>query len=100
MTKARIYISILTLVVSWQTAASKPDSLMTEHLGMWQKLTTHQQMNPALHGIAFTSSFSQLYLKADKLKQSKAFEEEKGDGIFSQEADVQSYLRLSEKTAL
>ena len=91
---------MLTVIACWQTAAAKPDSLMTEHLGMWQKLTTHQQTNPALHGIAFTSSFSQLYLKAENMKQSKAFEVEKGNGFFSQEADVQSFLRLSGKTAV
>ena len=96
----KTFITLLTLAASLTAGASDADSTLAEHLGMWQSVRSEAILNPALHATAYNSSFSQLYMQAAIRRQSEAFEQEKGDGSFHPELRVESFLRLSERTAV
>ncbi len=96
----KTFITLLTLAASLTAGASDADSTLAEHLGMWQSVRSEAILNPALHATAYNSSFSQLYMQTAIRRQSEAFEQEKGDGFFHPELRVESFLRLSERTAV
>lgn len=100
MTYRKLIYTLLLLATTVQAHAADADSILVEHLGAWQSLDGEARNNPALHGQAFASSFSQLFLKADYQRQSEAFEEEEGDGFFRPAVDIETFLRLSDKTAV
>lgn len=94
MYKIVLIFSLLPLAVHAQ------DTAVVEHTDFWQEIGRESRQNPALHGVAFASSFSQLYAEADWQRQSEAFVLEKGHGHWLPAACVDTYLRLSERTAV
>lgn len=96
----RNQVILLLLTISLRLYASGGDSLLVEHTSLWQTVGMAARQNPALHGTAFTSSFSQLYVEADWQHQSKAFVLQKGGGHLLPAASVDTYLRLSDHTAV
>ena len=94
MNKILLIFSFLPLVAHAQSTA------LEEHSNFWQEIARDSRQNPALHGVAFSSSFSQLDVEADWQRQSEAFVLEKGSGFLLPSACVDSYLRLSDQTAV
>ena len=96
----RKYTTLLLLAASLLMKASVEDSAVVEHTDFWQEMSRDSRQNPALHGVAFSSSFSQLDVEADWQRQSEAFVLEKGHGFLLPSACVDTYLRLSDHTAV
>lgn len=92
----RHIITALLMLVSLTSHATDTDSTLVEHTGLWQRVGELSCQNPALHGIAYRTTFSQLYLQADWQHQSLAFIPEKGDGYLLPAAHVDTYLRLND----
>ena len=92
----RQIITALLMLVSLTSHAADTDSTLVEHTGLWQRVGELSCQNPALHGIAYRTTFSQLYLQADWQHQSLAFIPEKGDGYLLPAAHVDTYLRLND----
>lgn len=82
------------------SVAAEPDSVLSEHLSAWIGLDAETRKNPALHGIAFSSAFSQVGIEADCLHQTDAFVLQKGTGYTLYQAEADTYLRLSARTAV
>ena len=80
--------------------AASADSTLMELNSLWNTVRQPAWQNPALHGKAFRGSLTQLYVAADWQKQSEAFVPEKGKGFLIPAIDADSYLRLSERTAV
>ena len=93
---------MLTLSAAAQGGATRSDSVaaLQEHTDMWQTVSAPHRQNPALHGTAFASSFSQLYVEADWQHANKAFVPQEGKGHLLPSANVDTYLRLSDRTAV
>ena len=92
----RHIITALLMLVSLTSHAADTDSTLVEHTGLWQRVGELSCQNPVLHGIAYRTTFSQLYLQADWQHQSLAFIPEKGDGYLLPAAHVDTYLRLND----
>ena len=54
--------TLLYIMTSVSLAAATPDSVQTEHRSVWQLLDTDTWKNPALHGQAFRTDYTQLAL--------------------------------------
>lgn len=99
----RLYsILFLLLLLHAQLSAAPADSVsaLQEHTWLWQMVDAPQRQNPALHGTLFSSSFSQLCVEADWQHQSESFLLQEGTGHLLPSASVDSYLRLSNRTAV
>lgn len=77
-----------------------PFAALVEHTAPWQPVDWQARQNPVLHGVAFHSSFSQLYATAQWQRQSTPFVLQHGRGFFMPAAGVDSYLRLTDHTAV
>lgn len=96
-----LILFILCCPVLWASAAdSCVLSALVEHTSIRQTVGQLARQNPALHGVAFQSSFSQLYTEIDWQHQSQAFILEKGSGHLLPAAHIDTYLRLSNHTAV
>ena len=84
------------MLVGLTSHAADIDSTLMEHTGLWQSVGEMTRQNPALHGVAFSTPFSRLYLQTDWQHQSQAFVPEKGDGYLLPAAHVDTYLRLND----
>jgi len=91
---------ILFLCVATPVMADRPDSVLTEHHGVWNSLSRDAWKNPALHGVAFSTDYSQLAIDADYLHQTDAFVLQKGTGYTHYQVEADTYLRLSERSAV
>lgn len=80
--------------------AAAKDTARVEHLSIWNMLTKEQRTNPALHGSAYHTSYSEMALNYDYQKQSEAFVQEKGDGSSLGSLAIESYLRMNVRTAV
>lgn len=80
--------------------AANPDSTIIEHLSVWQRVPLAMQDNPAMHGKAYGSSFSEVAVSMDYRHQTEAFVEGDGDGFFLPQATVNTFLRLNERSAV
>ena len=93
-------ITTLLMLVTLISHAADTDSALVEHTGLWQTICEPARQNPAIHGVAFNTPFSQLYLQTDWQHQSKAFVEEKGDGYLLPTAHVDTYLPLTDHSTV
>ena len=87
---------LLWLLLAIHLYAAPADSTLMERGSLWKTIGQTAWQNPALHGKAFKSSLTQLYVAADWQKQSEAFVQEKGKGFLLPAAHADTYLRLSE----
>ncbi len=85
-----IFMTVWTVAV-----ASNADTALVEHTSL-ERLTTLEAMrNPALHGLGYHTSFSQLALGIDVQHQSQAFVPEKGSGYVLPYLGVSTFHHLS-----
>ena len=96
----RYLLYICLMGTSLQTMATEADSALIEHTILTREITADAERNPALHGAAYHSSFSQLALGIDMQHQSEAFVQQLGSGYNLPYAGVDTYLRLSHRTAV
>ena len=101
MKKSYAFITAFCLLsLTNEAEASVTDTAQVEHLSLWNSLRVSESLNPALRSAMFVSSLSQLTLGMDGRKQSEAFVEEDGTGFLHTLVGVDTYLRLSDKTAV
>ena len=100
MMNKRHTIALLFLMLTVRLYAASADSTLIAFNSLWNTVRQPAWQNPALHGKAFQSSLTQLYVAADWQKQSEAFIPEKGKGFLLPAAHADTYLRLSERTAV
>ena len=96
----RYFLLILIFIVIKSATASNADSALVEHMTLRQLLQQEALHNPALHGICFQSSFSQLALGIDLQRQSKAFVPEKGKGYTLPYLEVNTFHHLNDHSAV
>jgi len=92
--------ALLFLMLTIHLYAASADSILVEFNTLWNTVRQPAWQNPALHGKAFNSSLTQLYAKADWQQQSEAFVQEKGKGFLLPAAHADTYIRLSDRTAV
>ena len=91
----RLFLFILIFITTGAALASNADSALVEHISL-EKLTVQESLlNPALHGIGYQRSFSQLALGIDLQRQSTAFIPEKGKGFTLPYIKVNTYHHLN-----
>ena len=84
---------------AWAIAANA-DSALVEHHSLWRTIDSEARLNPALHGVAYSTSLSELSLNIDLRHQSEAFVLEKGKGHTLPSLGVETFLKLSEHTSV
>jgi len=80
--------------------ATQTDSARIDHLSLGRMVDKDAMANPALHGKMYATSYSQIALAWDYRHQTEAIVEEKGDGFSLPSIGVDTYLHLSDKTAV
>ncbi len=89
----------LALLCTAGTATATPrDTARVEHQSMWNDVSVSMHRNPALYGVAYSRSYSEMALSYDYCNQSQAFVQQQGDGHTLGSLAVSSYLRMSERT--
>ena len=97
----RLHLLYICMLVSPLVAmASDADSALVEHTLLARVISAYAERNPAIHGAAYSASFSQLALGVDYQHQSEAFVLQLGSGYTLPYAGVDTYLRLSQSTAV
>ena len=94
---------LLYIILCWHTAwamSADTDSALVEHHSLWRIIDSEARLNPALHGAAYDTSLSELTLGIDMRKQTEPFVVEKGDGFTQPYLGVETFLRLSDRTAV
>ncbi len=98
--KSGIISAALCLIGTMQLFAGSRDTVRVEHLSMWNDLSSTARLNPALKGVSYSSSYSQMALRLDYQHQSQAFVQENGNGHTLGSLFVDSYLRMNNNTAV
>ena len=93
-----LYICMLACPVA--AMATDADSALVEHTRLARMISADAERNPAIHGAAYSASFSQLALGVDYQHQSEAFVQQLGSGYVLPYAGVDTYLRLSQSAAV
>ncbi len=90
---------MILLCIVHEATATPRDTARVEHQSLWNTLSAALRRNPALHGMAYGRSYSEMALTYDYSRQTQAFVQEQGDGHALGSLAVSSYLRMSEQTA-
>ena len=98
--KHRYISTVLLMLVCLTSHAADTDSALVEHTSLLSAVGQFSRENPALHGVAFTTPFSQLYLQVDWQHQSEAVVPQKGDGYLLPAARVDTYLHLNDRSTV
>lgn len=98
--KTILIAAILCIAGSTQAFAGARDTARVEHQSMWNDLSKAARLNPALHGAAYSHSYSEMALRYDYQRQSQAFVQENGSGHTLGSLFVNSYLRMNTNTAV
>ena len=93
-----LYIYMLFSPIA--AVAADTDSALVEHTRLARQISADAERNPAIHGTAYSASFSQLALGIDYQHQSEAFVQQLGCGYTLPYASVDTYLRLSQSAAV
>ena len=96
----KLILHIILMGVATHAIAAQPDSLLAEHLTLLNSLNSETWKNPALHGIAFNTDFSQLTIDVKYKHQTDAFVLQKGTGNTHYQAEAETFLKLSDRTAV
>lgn len=99
MKRLLLYI-IMCMAPFGVQASGRQDTALVEHRSLWAAVGSAARQNPAIHGAAFATSYSELALKLDLQRQSEAFVPELGDGYTLPMLGVETFLRLSDRTAV
>jgi len=98
--KHKIQYILFLMCVAAPAMAATPDSVYTEHHSVWNSLSRDAWKNPALHGAAYNTDYSQLAIDVDYKNQTDAFVLQKGTGHTKYQVEADTYLRLSDRTAV
>lgn len=96
----RLLLYIMMCCHSAWAGAANADSALVEHHSLWRVIDSEARLNPALHGMAYSTSLSELSLNIDMRHQSEAFVLEKGKGNTLPSLGVETFLKLSERTSV
>ena len=98
----RRILTFLTIISigSPHVMATDTGKAHTEHRSLWTTLDRGAMMNPAVHGGLFHSSYSELMLSMARRRETEAFVLENGDGSNDYGMTVNTFLRLSDRTAV
>lgn len=81
--------------------ASVRDTARVEHQTVWNQVSLASAMqNPAIHGGAYAHSYSELYAQTDYKHQTTPFVEAKGSGSWLSEAQVETFLKLNNRSSV
>ncbi len=78
--------------------AATRDTARVEHRSLWNEVSASIRQNPALHGVAFRRSYSEMALSYDYSRQTQAFVQQQGSGHTLGALAVNSFLRMSDRT--
>ena len=92
--------TLLYIMATTSLVAATPDSVLTEHQQAWNLLDAETWKNPALHGQAFKTAYSQLAISLDLTEQTEAFTLQKGTGSTLYDIEADTYLRLSDHSSV
>lgn len=92
--------TLLYIIATTSLVAATPDSVLTEHQQAWNLLDAETWKNPALHGQAFKTAYSQLEISLDLTDQTEAFTLQKGTGSTLYDIEADTYLRLSDHSSV
>lgn len=87
-------------LTAYSAHAARPDSVYTEHLSMWRGMMSLAWQNPALHEQAYSTSLTDFRVREDYRHQSERFVLQRGTGYHLPEAEANTFLRLSDHTAV
>lgn len=94
-------IIILLIILSTVTAqAQVPDSAVVERSSLWRATEQAAWINPAIHKDAFRHSRTEIGVSLSQRNESKPFTPELGDGHTLPSLEVNTFLRLSERTSV
>ena len=96
----RLLLNIFMCGCTAMVLAANADSAMVDHHSLWRTVDSEARLNPALHGVAYSTPLSELSLGIDMGRQSEAFVWEKGRGYTLPYLGVETFLKLSERTAV
>lgn len=96
----RLLLYIIMCGYAALALASNADSALVEHHSLWRTIDSEARQNPALHGVAYRLSLSELSLGINLSRQSEAFVLENGKGYSLPYLGVESFLKLSERTSV
>ncbi len=99
---------LLLLLLAWHLSAtaqvtdstSTKHEALVEHLSLFNELSVISRTNPAMMETAYQYSLTNFHLTADWQKMSEPFVLQKGTGHFTAAMKADSYVRLSENTAV
>lgn len=93
------WLAMMLLSLAATTVAAPRDTARVEHRSLWNDISASMRRNPALHGVAFSRSYSEMALSCDYSNQSQAFVQQQGSGHTLGALAVNSFLRMSDQTA-
>lgn len=93
--RCRFITLLIDIAAVAASVASPIDTALVEHTTLGRLTEQESLRNPAIHGAAYLTSFSQLTLGVDLLRQSEAFIPEKGTGYTLPYLQVTTHLRLN-----
>ena len=97
----RMILFILSLaIIKTGAMASNADTALVEHTSLARLTMVEGMRNPALHGVGYQTSFSQLALGIDMQHQSKAFVPEKGTGFILPYLKVNTFHPLNQHSTV
>lgn len=96
------YILMMALgACSLGIQASVRDTARVERYSLWNQVElASANQNPAIHGVAYAHSYSELYVQLDHLHQTAPFVQEKGTGFLLGEAKVETFLKLNHHSSV
>lgn len=99
--KTRYILMIFSLACALGMQASARDTARVEHHSLWNQVELASAcQNPAIHGVAYLHSYSELYIQLDHLHQTAPFVQEKGTGFLLGEAKVETFLKLNNRSSV
>ena len=98
--KRLFFLILIFMTIQSAATASNADSALVEHTSLARLMMLEAERNPALHGLGYQTSFSQLALGLDLMRQSVAFVPEKGDGYTLPYLKVNTYHHLNDRSAV
>ena len=98
--KRLILFILIFITITTETMASNADSALVEHTTLGRLPMIEAMRNPALHGVSYHTSFSQLALGIDVRHQTQAFVPEKGTGYALPYLCVTTFHPLNQRSTV
>ena len=98
--RRQFLLILIFMTIKAVAIASNADTALVEHTSIGLQPMMEAMRNPALHGLAYKTSFSQLALGIDMQHQSRAFVPEKGNGYALPYLKVSTHHSLNERSTV